>query len=152
MEYALLFFLGFSFSFLFFTVSAFEFPFSSFNFSSLAAPSDSIHQDQIEIFDDRIVIHVRDASVSDYAPTGSMKPLLNEKSNGIRVKPLSEDDIQVGDIISFRSGGLLIVHRVVEKGLDSDGVYFITKGDNNALSDGKIRFSDIEYKTVGVIW
>jgi hypothetical protein len=46
----------------------------------------------------------------------------------------------------------LIIHRVVEKGVDFDGIYFIAKGDNNVVSDGKIRFEDIKYKTIGVIW
>ena len=41
---------------------------------------------------------------------------------------------------------------VIEKGIDEDGIYFITKGDNNSITDGKIRFEDIEYITVGVIW
>lgn len=54
--------------------------------------------------------------------------------------------------ISFKKDGDLIVHRVIEKGVDDMGVYFITKGDSNNVSDGKVRFEDIEYKTIGVIW
>ncbi len=47
---------------------------------------------------------------------------------------------------------MLIVHRVVDKGVDSDGVYFITKGDNNNYSDGKVRFEEIEYITIGILY
>ena len=36
---------------------------------------------------------------------------------------------------------------------DKQGIYFVTKGDNNYLKDSyKVRFEDIESITVGVIW
>jgi signal peptidase I len=116
------------------------------------APSDFVDEEDIKIYDDRIVIYIDDASLSRYAPSGSMKPIFDEGANGIRVVPLNEDDVQVGDLISFKNNGKLIIHRVVEKGVDFDGIYFIAKGDNNVVSDGKIRFEDIKYKTIGVIW
>ena len=71
---------------------------------------------------------------------------------GIRIKPISVDDIKVGDIISYRSFENLIVHRVTAKGVDSKGIYFITKGDNSKFSDGKIRYEDIEYITIGILY
>jgi signal peptidase I len=81
-----------------------------------------------------------------------MEPLLDENSNGIRIIPKSEEDIHIGDIISFEKNKDLIIHRVIDKGVDNNGTYFITKGDNNNVSDGKIRFEDIRYITIGVIW
>ncbi|MEK6872337.1 MAG: hypothetical protein AABX16_05525 [Nanoarchaeota archaeon] len=121
-------------------------------FNTSHAPSNYLSEEQIEVYDDRIVIYINGSSLSHYADSGSMKPLLDAKSNGIRIKPDSVDDISVGDIISFRHNDLLIVHRVIQKGKDEEGVYFITKGDNNILSDGKARFDQIEYKTIGVLW
>jgi len=117
-----------------------------------SAPSDFVDEEQIDVYDDKIVINIGGVSLSRYAPTGSMRPVLDYGSTGIRIVPEGESDINKGDIITFRDDSLLIVHRVVEKGIDSEGVYFITKGDNNSVSDGKIRFEDIEYLTVGVIW
>lgn len=115
-------------------------------------PYDYIDESQIEVYDEKIVINVAGASIGRYAPTGSMKPILDHNSNGIRVIPENEDDIHVGDIISFELKDSLIIHRVIDKGSDSKGAYFITKGDNNQVSDGKIRFEQIKYKTVGVLW
>jgi len=130
-----------------------EVPFSdNFNLSSNQSPSDFIKQDQIQVFNDKIIINIDDASISSYAPTGSMIPVMDQGANGIRVKPLSESDINAGDIISFERYGKLVVHRVVEKAEDEEGTYFITKGDNNNLTDGKVRFKDIRYITIGVIW
>jgi len=119
---------------------------------NVSAPSDSVSEDDVKVYEDRVVIYIDDASLSRYAPTGSMIPVLDENSNGIRIKINSADEINIGDIISFYSGEDLIIHRVIEKGTDEKGVYFITKGDNNPVSDGKMRIEDIEYKTVGMIW
>lgn len=117
-----------------------------------SAPSDHITNDQITVYPDKVVINIPGAAISTYASTGSMLPILDEDANGIRIKPQSEEDIKVGDIISFKKGDNLIVHRVIKKGTDEDGVYFITKGDNNRINDGKIRFDQIEYLTIGLIY
>lgn len=133
-----------------------EIPFSNdWNFSGYhtdKAPHDIVKESQIDVYDDRIVIHVSNASLSRYAPTGSMKPTFDENSNGIRIVPKSENEIKVGDIITYQDGDSLIVHRVIEIGTDNQGTYFIPKGDNNTVSDGKVRFSKIKYVTIGVIW
>lgn len=115
-------------------------------------PFDFIKENQIEIYPDKVIIRVENASMGSYAPTGSMKPVLDSDSNGIRIVPKSENDIHLGDIISFQKNNELIIHRVVEKGIDGQGVYFITKGDNNSIDDGKIRFKQIKYLTIGIIW
>ena len=137
----------------YFLVYGLENPFSNgFSNDSNHSPHDSIKESQIEILDDKVIIHIADATMSRYAATGSMKPTFDENANGIRIVPKSEDDIEIGDIISFKEGDSLIVHRVIEKGTDDNGVYFITKGDNNTLNDGKVRFKDIKYITIGILW
>ena len=115
-------------------------------------PTDVITREDIVIYDDRVIIYIPHARISSYAPTGSMRPLLDSDANGIQIQPISETDISEGDIVSFQKDDLIIVHRVIEKGEDEEGIYFITKGDNATLKDGKIRFKDIRYKTIGVIY
>jgi len=117
-----------------------------------SAPSDWVSEDDIVVFDDRVVLRIANVTLSNYADSGSMRPVLDEGANGIRVVPASVDDVNVGDIVSYLFDGVMIVHRVVEKGVDDDGVYFVMQGDNNLVSDGKIRFDSIKYKTVGVIY
>jgi signal peptidase I len=124
----------------------------SINNNSNNAPHDFIKEDQIEIYPDKIIIYIENASLGRYAPTGSMKPLFDEYSNGIRIIPKNEDEIYIGDIITFKEKDYLVVHRVIEIGSDDNGIYFITKGDNNTINDGKIRFKDIKYKTIGILW
>ena len=115
-------------------------------------PGNWITEDQIHVYENAIVIDLIDASLGRYAPTGSMKPVLDEFSNGIRVVPENPSQITVGDIITFEEGDGLIIHRVVEKGNDCNGAYFITKGDNNNVTDGKVRFENIRYVTIGILW
>jgi signal peptidase I len=129
-----------------------EKPFSLSTSGSIQAPSDWIKEGQISIYKDRIVIKVENLSLSNYAATGSMIPALDENSNGIRIKPASPEQISAGDIVTFRRGEDLIVHRVIEKGNDEKGVWFVTKGDNSDLDDGKIYFSQVEYVTIGVLY
>jgi len=129
-----------------------ESPFGYSSSSEIKAPSDSIKESQISITKDKIIIDVANASLSAYAPTGSMVPLFNEGANGIRIVPQSEDEISVGDIVTYKKDSILIVHRVVQKGIDTEGTYFITQGDSNDYADEKIRFSDIKYKTIGILY
>lgn len=120
--------------------------------SKTSAPTDHVSENDIILYEDKIIINIANASISRYAATGSMKPVFDEGANGIRIVPKSINEIDVGDIISFRKSGKLIVHRVVEKGEEENKTYFITKGDNNEFSDGKVYFEEIEYKTIGVLW
>jgi hypothetical protein len=123
----------------------------SFNQGFDVAPGDWIKTSQISLTSDAIVIHVSNASLSQYASTGSMKPVFDTGANGIRIIPDSAEEINMGDIITYGSEN--IVHRVVQKGSDENGIWFITKGDNNNINDGKkIRFSDIKYVTIGVLY
>lgn len=69
--------------------------------------------------------------------TPSMEPTIPEKSY-ILIKKASADDIQVGDVIMFKSddpalGGANNTHRVVE--ISEDKKTFVTKGDANVKVD-----------------
>ncbi|MBT3398179.1 S26 family signal peptidase [archaeon] len=120
--------------------------------ADVEAPSDYVGSDDVFIRGNEVVLRIPDASLSRYAPTGSMRPVLDVGTTGVRIIPQGEDEISVGDIVTFQRGFDLIVHRVIEKGTDSEGIYFVTKGDNSDMADGKIRFEDIRYKTIALIY
>jgi len=118
-------------------------------------PSDRISEKQIKIYPDKVVIEIKNAEWSSFTPTGSMEPVLNENSNAIEVVPKSEDEIKVGDIVSYYStyANTIIIHRVVKIGHDKEGWYCITKGDNNPRPDPyKVRFSQIKRVVVAIIY
>jgi signal peptidase I len=81
-----------------------------------------------------------------------MLPTLGDNANGVKVVPKNADEIKIGDIISFQSGELTIVHRVVSKGEDNNGIFFVTRGDNNPETDGKVYFKDIKYVTIALVY
>ncbi|MEM2933140.1 MAG: hypothetical protein QXK80_00135 [Candidatus Pacearchaeota archaeon] len=136
--------------------SAIENPFSTlgtFNeFFDKPSPANWIQEDKIIIYPDRIVILIPNATLSRYANTKSMDPVFDFTANGIEIKPQSQQDIHVGDIITYKKGSELIVHRVIQIGIDEQGWFCITKGDNSLQNDGKIRFEQIKYVTVAIIY
>lgn len=75
--------------------------------------------------------------------SGSMEPAI-EKWDVILVK--IEDEFEVGDIVSFKSDGAFVTHRVVEKKGDT----YITKGDSNNTIDNPIHKDQITGKVVKV--
>jgi len=123
-----------------------------FGQTELVAPNNFVKEGNIKVVEEGVIINVEDVVLSRYVDSNSMLPVLGKYSTGIGIKPESEGYIGVGDIISFWQDNNIIVHRVVEKGIDKYGVYFITKGDNNDLKDERIRFSDIDSVLVGVIY
>jgi hypothetical protein len=117
------------------------------------APSDILNLSDIEVNDEQIILRAQGARIASYANTGSMIPVLSEKANGIEIIPQFPEQIHAGDIITYEdSAGNSIIHRVIKIGQDEQGIYFVAKGDNSATNDGKIRFSQIKYLTIAIIY
>lgn len=120
-----------------------------------SSPSDWIKESQIKVYDDKVVIEIEGAQWARFTDTKSMDPMLDSSANAIEIVPKTAASIKVGDIISFNTEYTdgTIIHRVIEKGTDEDGIYFITKGDNNANADpGKVRFSQVQRVLVAIIY
>ncbi len=117
------------------------------------SPSDTIKEDQIKVYSDQVIINVSSAEWSEYADTNSMDPVIDSGANGIVIRPKSEAEIKMGDIVSYQQGADLVVHRIVGIGSDEIGTFYTTKGDNNSASDPeKVRFGQIKYKTIAIIY
>lgn len=118
----------------------------------LKMPSNFISKYDIKADEKSVTFLIDNAVLSNYEDSESMLPVLGKGATGVGKKPVSPGEINVGDIVSFWQDEKLIVHRVIGKGEDDLGVYFITKGDNNSLNDGKIRFSQIDSVLVAIIY
>ncbi|MFH1210204.1 MAG: signal peptidase I [archaeon] len=119
------------------------------------SPADHIKEDQIHVYDDKIVIEIKNARWAGFEDTNSMDPILDKDSNAIQVIPEKPEDIQVGDIISYQSEmfNTVIIHRVVEINEDEQGIYYVTRGDNNSANDPeKIRFEMVRRILVAIIY
>ena len=64
-----------------------------------------------------------------------------------------EEEIKIGDIISYRSGQTIITHRIINIEEDENGILRITtKGDNNNTEDSeRILINNIEGKVIMII-
>lgn len=74
------------------------------------------------------------AGVGPYHVVGiasnSMSPIFNA-GDAVVLRQFDTDDVEIDDIIAFKNGDRIIVHRVV----DIDKGVYITKGDNNNEND-----------------
>jgi signal peptidase I len=140
--------------------------FISINFHKKVASFDRISEKDIEIYPDKVIINISNVKLTKYADTNSMIPTLDSGHTGLKIDVKNESDIKIGDIISYESDENfcisenktscsitnLIVHRVIKIGEDKEGTYFVTKGDNNFMSDGKIRYSQIRGVLIALIF
>ena len=152
----LAFMLGLIFNDAYSELSSLEMPLSLFQEGvERDSPSDWIKEDQIKVYNDKVIINLRDAEWASFTNTNSMDPVIDEKANAIEIIPKSADDIHVGDIISYNSDYAdgTIIHRVIKISEDDRGWYCIVKGDNNQSPDpGKIRFKQIKRVLVAIIY
>ncbi|MBS3142690.1 hypothetical protein J4464_04875 [Candidatus Woesearchaeota archaeon] len=119
------------------------------------SPQDWIQEDQIEVYQDRVIIYVDNPQWARFADSNSMDPLIDEGTNGIEIIPTDTSQISVGDIVSYRSevADAIIIHRVVETGYDEGGWYARFKGDNNPQMDPeKVRYEQIQRVLVGILY
>ncbi len=119
------------------------------------SPSDHLQESQIHVYDDKVIIDAKGATWASFTDTNSMDPFFDDTANSIEITPSSPADVEVGDIISYRSSitGDLIVHRVVSQGVDDSGVFYIVKGDNNPSQDPeKVRFDQIHGVLIGILY
>jgi hypothetical protein len=117
------------------------------------SPQNWVDQDDIRVYDDRVVINVDQPYWSTFLDTNSMDPLLDIGANGIQIAPKNESQIEVGDVITYDRGQGMIIHRVVEIGSDTFGWYAIVQGDNNDIADPvRVRFEDVRRVLIAIIY
>ena len=134
-----------------------ENPFSEglFRAKEVSSPFDHVKKDQIQVFEDKVILQVPNVIWAEFTDTNSMDPLLDINSNSLEIKPVWPTDIHKGDIITYkpRTKDFLVIHRVVETGIDADGWYCKTKGDNLNIEDPeKIRFNQVNSVVIGIIY
>lgn len=120
-----------------------------------ASPSDTVSPNQIQVYKDKVVLDIQNAEWTEYTDSNSMDPVLDSEANGIVVVPKSDTELKIGDIVSYQpiSDENLVVHRITGTGTDELGKFYVMKGDNNSSADPeKVRFDQIKYKTIGIIY
>lgn len=136
-----------------FTAGTIESPFSIDRAVERPSPYDWVKEDQIRVNSEGVILSIENPKIVRFANTNSMDPLLDENTNGIEIVPKSIADIHIGDVVSYKSGEDIIIHRVVFISADEEGWYCQMKGDNNSINDPeKVRFEQIQRVLVGIIY
>lgn len=131
---------------------------SSIIFSEINWPeakTNWVTSEQIEVYDNYVILKIKNATWSRFGKTNSMAPIINQNTNAIEIVPESHLKLKVGDVISynFSQTSQIISHRIVKISSDKDGWFCIARGDNNGAADPqKIRFSDIVGVVVAIIY
>ena len=63
----------------------------------------------------------------------------------------SYEDIKLYDVLTYKSGDILICHRVVDLQEENGKQYIITRGDSNNANDTRFEYSLVKGKVVAVI-
>lgn len=93
---------------------------------------------------------VKGSSLLTVMPTGSMKPVFDERAI-LLTEPANYDDLKVGDIVTYKHPryGMPVVHRILEKRGDK----FWSKGDNNGKMDEiYITRKNFQNRVFGIIY
>jgi signal peptidase len=70
--------------------------------------------------------------------TGSMEPLINPGDIVLVRRIDADDNVQVGDVIEYKSGDIYIFHRIIEIVEEDEETKYRTKGDNNSAEDPEL--------------
>lgn len=123
--------------------------------SALFAPSNFVSESQIKVYDSKVILEIPNAQWASYLDTKSMSPVLDSGAHGIEVVPQSRDELHIGDIVAYENSlsTYPVVHRIVGIRQDGLGTYYVVKGDNNETADPiKVRFDQIRYKLIAIIY
>mgnify|MGYP003275219625 FL=1 len=76
--------------------------------------------------------------------SGSMEPSIMT-GDMVFVRETDENNLQVGDVIAYRSGGAVITHRIVEVTTEGGEKRYITQGDANDSPDqNSVKPAEVE--------
>jgi len=121
--------------------------------NAIDSPSEHISAEELSVYPDKAVINKKGLIWARVLDTHSMEPALNANSISLEIMPGTSSEINVGDIISYSHDGMVIIHRVISVGEDSEGWFAVTKGDNNKEADAeKVRFGQLKGLVVGVLY
>lgn len=130
-----------------------QFPLSLFDTKELASPSDWIKEEQIKVYNNKVVIEIQNSTWASFTNTNSMDPFLDEDAHAIEIKPQDPNEINKGDVISYKTSYGTVIHRIISKGIDEEGIYYLVKGDNNQIQDPfKVRYEDVKGVVVAIVY
>lgn len=79
----------------------------------------------------------------------SMTPFIRD-GDIVSVKPVSQKEIRIGDIVYYCREERAVLHRVIKKTNQDGKLFFATKGDASVETDGPIEPANIMGKVIAI--
>lgn len=126
----------------------------SYNLSQCDLKS-KINKNNIKFYPNKVIVY-EDFTYGVLSDTWSMLPLVDETSFFI-LQDITKynKEINICDIIIWKDPNSLeqYGHRVIYKGYDKEGLFYVTKGDNTKHNDAKkIREDMVRFMVVGILY
>ncbi|MFA5797318.1 MAG: S26 family signal peptidase [Candidatus Woesearchaeota archaeon] len=86
-----------------------------------------ISNNNILVLNDKVIITLKNAFWATCDNSSSMLPTINHYTRSIEKKSENINAITMGDIVSYKKGNNIIIHRVISKGQGNLGAFLITK-------------------------
>lgn len=84
--------------------------------------------------------------------TGSMRPAIPDEAKIILKNISSKSELKIGDIVEVDTSSYGYTDSMLHRIIKVENEFYITKGDNEEVSDPPIEFSKIKGKVVGVLY
>ena len=103
--------------------------------------------------DDYLTINFNNITFFNITKGISMLPAIHDNSTLLYIV-LGNKSLYKGDIVRFKyKEDVYMHHRIIDIRSDEEGIYHITRGDNNPLNDAlRIRRENITHKLVGILY
>lgn len=114
------------------------------------SPHSTLEAGRALLMANTIASQIPGAKVFTVLPTGSMRPMFDEKAFVV-VEPADYDDLRIGDIVTYEHPRMrtVIVHRILER--TEDGYW--TKGDfNDRPDDVYVTRSNYRMRVFAIIY
>lgn len=83
----------------------------------------------------------------------SMEPEIKKNDFVIVKKIKGPDEINTGDIITYKHSDIIVTHRISEIIINNGEKSYLTKGDNNPSADPwTVQYADIYGKNIGIVY
>ena len=112
-----------------------------------------ISPNTFNLTEDSLTINFNNITFFNITGGSSMLPAIHNNSTQLYII-LGNNLLYIGDIVRFKyKEDIFMHHRIIDIRNDEEGIYYITRGDNNPLNDViKIRKENITHKLIGILY
>ena len=112
-----------------------------------------ISPNTFNLTEDSLTINFNNITFFNITKGISMLPAIHDNSTQLYII-LGNNSLYMGDVVRFKYEEYSYMHhRIIDIRNDEEGIYYITRGDNNLLNDDlRVRRENITHKLIGILY